>query len=130
MADAPQPRQLVLVDDEPTSYATLHEILEQADLEFESGSTFEEANLVMSDPKQHYLVLLNAHTDPSASMLFMRQLGNNAELRARCLVVDISHAVGNTDVLPAREADRVIERPLNQQELLTLIRGSLNVAAP
>jgi DNA-binding response OmpR family regulator len=126
MAEAPLPMQLVLVDDDPNSYATLHQILEQADLEFESGANFGEASLVMRGEKQRYLVLLNAHTDPIAGLQFMSELSRNPDLRARSVVVDIARALGNTTALPARTADRVIERPINQQELLALIRGYLD----
>jgi CheY-like chemotaxis protein len=126
MSDEPYPTHILLVDDDPISAATVLEILEQADMESDVAATYAEAAQVLRRQAGRCLVLLNAHTQPAAGAEFMRKLDQDADLRRRCVVVDIARALGNSAALPARESDRVIERPLSPRELLAVVRGYLD----
>ncbi len=123
MDDAmPAAMRVVLVDDEETSRETLSRIFEQAEMEVEVAASAEGALKVLRATPGRALVLLNAHADAEAGVRFVEALGAEPEVRERCVVVDIARAVGNVGTMPARNADRAIERPLNQGELLALVR--------
>jgi hypothetical protein len=69
------------------------------------------------------LLLLNLHRAPGGNLELMRALDREPALRARCVAVDLARALGHGGALPARSADRVIERPLTPRELVELVRG-------
>lgn len=115
--------RVVLVDDEDTSRETLSHIFEQSEMEFDVAGTVEDALSVLRATPGRPLVVLNTHADAEAGVRFVQALGSDPALRARCVVVDIARALGNVGTQPARGADRTIERPLNQGELLALVRG-------
>jgi DNA-binding response OmpR family regulator len=122
MDEAMRATRVVLVDDEETSRETLSRIFEQAEMEVDVAGTIEGALSVLRATPGRPLVVLNAHADAEAGMRFVQALGTDPALRARCVVVDIARATGNAGTQPARDADRTIERPLNQRELLALVR--------
>ena len=122
MSDERYPTHILLVDDDPISAATVLEILEQAELEPDVAATYPEAAPILRGRAGQWLVLLNAHAQPEAGAKFMRGLSQDADLRRRCAVVDIARALGNSAAQPARESDRVIERPLSPRELVAVVR--------
>jgi CheY-like chemotaxis protein len=125
MPPTPPVTQVLLLDDDPSSAGTLGVLLAESELEVEPAASPAEALGILRASQARTLVLLNLHAQAAAGPRFMESLAEDAALRARCAVVDIVRALGHGEALPARAADRVIERPLTPADLVGLIREYL-----